>query len=668
MENPERSDKRHKPHELTNQDIVYRILDIDIGDTLRGLTIDTDDYVAQLLSNMVKANIISYKVLQEMILNVTSEEKTKQLFNRYIHCMVINDYNYYHYIDSDKVDSISNTPLLFACEKGDRIAIKKIIDKKEDCKLNHINKRKRSALLEILHSYRLKDSDIQEFVSTIIEKPECDFNQIDPQYGDTILMLVCNQRLDKVALKMLDTVDCKINNVNSKGETCLSIACGNSLIDSNVAIKIMDTRGFRLNRHPNILIMACMHIQTKIALKILDHPDCDLDYINYNLKLENGTTPLMWACKNSMIDVILKIINTPGHKLYNIDNQGNTLLIWACKMESTALWACKHGMESIALRVLDMDDCDLNHVNFERKTALIWACDKRLYKVVSKMIDRSDLKLHAIDDAKRTVLIWACEQKASDIALKILDRPDCDLNSVNICGNTALTMSCVNNLPDVVEKIIVRPDLHSQNINSKEKTVLIWACKNGMRNIALKILDQSECYLNVVDSEGLTPLYWACITQMEDVALKILDNPECTLNYTGKYMYTPLIWAIHNKMSSVALKMIDRKDCAFSYQDLQGNTCLTWALILRLHDVALKILFRDDCVINQVNNNNDSPFLIACRNNMVEIALRICETKNIIDYVDRTGKNGLYWIKHHNMEAVKAKYIERGFNSRTYPS
>ena len=69
------------------------------------------------------------------------------------------------------------------------------------------------------------------------------------------------------------------------------------IIGSNIYHNRVDDEG------SNELLWACKNKMNDVALKLLDLPS-----INKNIMNKDGETPLLWACKNKMDDVALKLL------------------------------------------------------------------------------------------------------------------------------------------------------------------------------------------------------------------------------------------------------------------------------------------------------------------------------------------------------------------------
>ena len=67
-------------------------------------------------------------------------------------------------------------------------------------------------------------------------------------------------------------------------------------------------------------------------------------------------TSLIYACKNNMKDVALRLLEFENVNYNHIDNYGNTALIYACK----------NNMKDVALRLLEFENVNYNKITYHQ--------------------------------------------------------------------------------------------------------------------------------------------------------------------------------------------------------------------------------------------------------------------------------------------------------------
>jgi len=65
------------------------------------------------------------------------------------------------------------------------------------------------------------------------------------------------------------------------------------------------------------------------------------------------------------------------HRCDRLNKDGNTAL----------MWACKNNMEAVALKLLERQDIDINQENEDGYTALIFATENNMYSVISRITE-----------------------------------------------------------------------------------------------------------------------------------------------------------------------------------------------------------------------------------------------------------------------------------------
>lgn len=197
----------------------------------------------------------------------------------------------------------------------------------------------------------------------------------------------------------------------------------------------------------NIFTYLCKYQYISIARQLLElyGEYCGIDNID-----NSGNTPLIWCCiNNNNFGLVLiekfKEKCMPKHA----NNSGHTALICACYAESTVL----------AFKLIEefKEDCSPEHVNNYGDTALLWCCDKKLVDIATKLIDEFKEKCNpgAVNDRGNTALIVAIHEKTEPVAFKIID------NLTHICspfiqnkkGNTAFMIAKILNLENIVKKL-----------------------------------------------------------------------------------------------------------------------------------------------------------------------------------------------------------------------
>ena len=116
-------------------------------------------------------------------------------------------------------------------------------------------------------------------------------------------------------------------------------------------------------------------------------------------------------------NISLNSINPIISKLSDIDEDGNTALMLACKY---------YEKTNIALEILEYpNQCELGNINKNGDTALMVAIKCKMENVALKILEYPfQCKKDHINKQGFTVLMLACRYNMRDVALELLKYPD----------------------------------------------------------------------------------------------------------------------------------------------------------------------------------------------------------------------------------------------------
>ena len=152
----------------------------------------------------------------------------------------------------------------------------------------------------------------------------------------------------------------------------------------------------------DVLLMPLIFELDKVQLKM--NNDTNLSIVD-----SYGKTALIYACKNKMKEVALKLIQTGHAKPEQVYNDDCTVLICACQ----------NKMEEVALELIKTGYAKPEQVVSNGCTALIWACQKGMTKVALELIQTGHAKPEQVDNLGYTALILACSNKMKEVVLEL---------------------------------------------------------------------------------------------------------------------------------------------------------------------------------------------------------------------------------------------------------
>lgn len=278
--------------------------------------------------------------------------------------------------------------------------------------------------------------------------------------------------------------------------------------------------------------------------------------------------------------------------------------------------------------------------------------------------EHKKIDLNYVDEHNNTALILACESNKNELALKILDY-NCNINNINHYDDNALLIACKNKMWNTVLKLLEHCDIKHINKNNNcsvityvlqnnnielinrliefnyyDKEIFYWSIKNKNTEIGLKILN--KCIIHEFNNNILLLI---CENNLEEIGLKYLIKykniiNDKIINYKNINNNTSIILACKNNMKKIALKLLDY-ECNLKQANNLGETVLLWACKNKMKNIIWKILtkylmkqnnnktFRNTykyCNIEQISNNEETAFGIACLNNLPEtIILKMLE-------------------------------------------
>lgn len=283
--------------------------------------------------------------------------------------------------------------------------IKTIIDKKEECELNLMNKYGNSILhlccrksWDNLHIKKLEDIAIM-LVETFGKK----INDIN-HFHVSVSIMACHRKMIRLANKLINIygLDCNV----SYKEVLYCWENGNDL--HKLAIKYIDTFGKKRLIKDSVLCNACADAQFGDVLKIIEifKEECVPGYIMEEF------TALMWTIQEKNEFIAIKLIETFGEKCIPsfVSPAGYTPLNFACF----------YSLNNLAIKLLEKfgEKCNIKRVNDRNKCAYDYAVEHKLMGVVSKLNTMYGFNDNLIKLDKKDLLKLVKESENENYKLK----------------------------------------------------------------------------------------------------------------------------------------------------------------------------------------------------------------------------------------------------------
>ena len=160
---------------------------------------------------------------------------------------------------------------------------------------------------------------------------------------------------------------------------CLEVSQTWKVLAENVLIK----------RWKGKMFEACKSGETKVVQLLLER--CNSEESGLNIRDENESTALMWACWNGHKDVVKLLLDHSERIDLNARNNNG---------ETAFIFACYNGHKDVVKLLLDHSErIELNAKDDNGDTAFIWACSNGQKDVVKLLLDHYErIDLNTRDD------------------------------------------------------------------------------------------------------------------------------------------------------------------------------------------------------------------------------------------------------------------------------
>ena len=262
------------------------------------------------------------------------------------------------------IDDLGDTALTYACENELEEVVNLLIDI-EEVDLNHVDGQLNTPLTLCASS---RSEFMVDVTIKLIKSGKCEIGYVDGA-GQTPLILSCLSGSSDVALQLLEYPECNPNQIDEESNTAFICACQNELED--VCLKILDM-GSTIVHHidengDSALSISTYNNMQEISLRVMEY--CTPELLNSIDSL--GKTPLMWASKNKMTDVINKMLDLDYCDLEIEDEDKSTALYFCCKHTN---------MNDIIKRFIDLNP------------SLCLTCNNKGYCPLSKLCEFSNIE------------------------------------------------------------------------------------------------------------------------------------------------------------------------------------------------------------------------------------------------------------------------------------
>lgn len=215
------------------------------------------------------------------------------------------------------------------------------------------------------------------------------------------------------------------------------------------------------------------------------------------------------------------------------------------------------------------------------------------------------------------MLLQACKNNQKTVAQTFLKRGGVDVNKRDESGNTSLIYSCLKGNRDLV-KLLLDAGADVNLANQRGRMPLHFAAEVGNSQI-ITLLTDAGAEVNAIDNDGITPLMVLARHSRTDAALKLLNNPEIDIAIKDNDGRMAIDYATSNGLRELVTALSAKGE---NHSDTYGNTSLHHACWNGQSEVAKVLLEKDPDSVNKLNDDGESPLLLAVRrSNLVIVEL-----------------------------------------------
>lgn len=331
------------------------------------------------------------------------------------------------------------------------------------------------------------------------------------------------------------------------------------------------------------------------------------DFEQFKALLANGATFKYTDPEkgNSIMQELVK----PKNKEY-LEYVHQKGLLFSAKKNKPSFWANERGYANVEIK--DKHGYTLLH-------------DACLYGNIEaiKLLMDYQVSLYELNEADNIPLFLSIEPNKSTEFLDLFKKNSTEeewkkacTEYTNMNGHNLIHIICKSGSAEQAKYILDQfPNVLNQK-NIDNQTPLHFAIIYDNNNVFNVLLDYKNLDVTVKDVTGNTAAMYALYRNNIDVFKKIIAYDKRSINIGNKNGETPLHHLIKFKEDEselVALVNLLIKDGAnVSLQDKDGNTPLHYAVMHQNKELVDLIIKKNPAVEKITNNNNETPFQIAC--------------------------------------------------------
>lgn len=215
------------------------------------------------------------------------------------------------------------------------------------------------------------------------------------------------------------------------------------------------------------------------------------------------------------------------------------------------------------------------------------------------------------------MLLQACKNNQKSVVQTLLKRGGVDVNKRDESGNTPLIYACLKSSRELV-RLLLDCGADVGLGSRKNRMPLHFAAETGNFQV-ISLLTDAGADVNCTDDDGVTPLMLLAQNGRTDTALKLLGHEEIDVGIQDNEGRMAIDYAAFAGLRELVKALSQAEE---AHTDAHGNTTLHCACRNGQGEVAKVLLEKNSGGVNDLNDDGESPLMLAVRgSNLVIVEL-----------------------------------------------
>ena len=532
------------------------------------------------------------------------------------------------------------TPLMRACEKGNKDTINVLLNAGADPNITHADGE------TCLHDSARNASCSKEVLQAIISHG-ADVNATDKN-GRTALSCASG-RGNADAIDVLLKAGADPNIRDGVGDTCLHESALGQFAESS----INDCTDVNVTNITNqsALVLVCRKpglVAVSVLLKSVTDP---------NVADTNRDSLHCDPIHNHISKELSQTVTELGAKLYVLKGGGSA---------ATKLYTCntKHNE---SMKAILRSGADTTIANMFGDTCLHhflhreYLSNEYDHETLQMLLDHG-APVNATNKNHQTAYMLACHQGNID-AMCAFVNAGADPNITDSWGNTSLHLVAQGGSGKLVLERLMEHSANVNAMNNKGATAIMLACEAGQTEAvntdAINVLLNAGADPDIVDAYGETCLHCAARNNCCTEIFQAIISHGGDVNATGKNNRTALLIACE-KGNKIATNVLLNAGADPNITDCNGEMCLHYAVLYDCCTEILQAVISHGGDVNATNKRNVTALMYACRKgntDTINVLLNVGADPNIADAEGETCLHFAAAAYHDNGDYCNCGYL-----------